>query len=121
MEDFSLLFDYEYTKKMEKMLDEITTGNISLKEVCEECYKDIQDKMHSIKLEEKREISDNSKIIRSINVSLSIRKSKRGDYLYYKTNKMKKPKFYSLDDFKEDYKTCSLESLLQWSIKKLDQ
>jgi len=123
-EDFSLLFDYEYTKKMESMLDEITTGNISLKEVCKECYADIQDKMISKKdfsLLEKREISDNSKIIRPINLSLSIRKSKRGDYLYYKTSKMKKPKFYSLNDFKEDYKTCSLDALIQWSKEKLDQ
>jgi DNA topoisomerase-1 len=72
-------------------------------------------------LVEKREISDNSKIIRPINLSLSIRKSKRGDYLYYKTSKMKKPKFYSLNDFKEDYKTCSLDALIQWSKEKLDQ
>jgi DNA topoisomerase-1 len=70
-------------------------------------------------IDEKREPLDNSKIIRTINSSLSIRKSKRGDYLYYKTSKMKKPKFYSLDDFKEDYKNCSLESLLQWSKEKL--
>ena len=119
MEDFSLLFDYEYTKKMERKLDEITTGNISLKEVCKECYADIQDKMNSKKVDEKREISDNSKIIRHINLSLSIRKSKRGDYLYYKTSKMKKPKFYSLDDFNEDYKTCSLDALIQWSKEKI--
>ena len=122
MEDFSLLFDYEYTKKMERKLDEITTGNISLKEVCQECYRDIQDKMNYkkvISIDEKRENSDNSKIIRIINISLSIRKSKRGDYLYYKTSKMKKPKFYSLDDFKEDYKTCSLNELLQWSKEKI--
>jgi DNA topoisomerase-1 len=119
MEDFSLLFDYEYTKNMERKLDEITTGNISLKEVCQECYRDIQDKMNFKKVEEKRENSDNSKIIRTINVSLSIRKSKRGDYLYYKTTKMKKPKFYSLDDLKEDYKTCSLDVLLQWSKEKI--
>ena len=119
MEEFSLLFDYEYTKKMERQLDEITTGNISLKKVCQECYKDIQDKIISKKVDEKRENSDNSKIIRTINISLSIRKSKRGDYLYYKTSKMKKPKFYSLDDFKEDYKTCSLDSLLEWSKEKL--
>ena len=122
MENFSLLFDYEYTKKMERRLDGITTGNISLKEVCKECYADIQDKMNSkkvVSIDEKRENSDNSKIIRPINLSLSIRKSKRGDYLYYKTSKMKKPKFYSLDDFKEDYKTCSLDVLIQWIKEKL--
>ena len=120
MEDFSLLFDYEYTKKMERMLDEITTGNISLKEVCEECHKDIQDKINYIKIEEKSETPNNSKIIRTINDSLSIRKSKRGDYLYYKTNKMKKPKFYNLIDLEEDYKTCSLEILLQWAKEKIE-
>lgn len=122
MEDFSLLFDYEYTKIMERKLDEITTGNISLKEVCEECYKDIQNKIickNKVIIDEKKEMSDNSKIIRDINNSLSIRKSKRGDYLYYKTSKMKKPKFYNLNDFKEDYKTCPLDVLLQWAKEKV--
>ena len=122
MEDFSLLFDYEYTKIMEGRLDEITTGNISLKEVCNECYKNIQNNImlkNKGLIIEKREISNNLKIIREINNSLSIRKSKKGDYLYYKTCKMKKPKFYNLNDFKEDYNTCSLDILVQWSKEKI--
>jgi DNA topoisomerase-1 len=117
MEDFSLLFDYEYTKNMERKLDEITTGTISLKEVCYEYYTNIQ---KVISIDEKKEDSDNSKIVRIINVSLSIRKSKKGDYLYYKTTKMKKPKFYNLDNFKEDYNTCSLDVLLQWAKEKIE-
>jgi hypothetical protein len=33
---------------------------------------------------------------------------------------MKKPKFYNLIDLEEDYKTCSLEILLQWAKEKIE-
>ena len=64
-------------------------------------------------------MSENPKIIRVINNSLSIRKSKNGDYLFYKTPKMKKPKFYNLYDFNEDYKNCLLDNLLFWAKNKI--
>ena len=50
--------------------------------------------------------NQNKSIIRIINDEFSIRKGKFGDYIYYKTVKMKKPKFINLNNFKYDYKTC---------------
>ena len=51
-------------------------------------------------------------IIRVLNNVASIRKGKYGDYIYYKTDKMKRPKFISLKNFKDDYINCDVESLL---------
>ena len=50
--------------------------------------------------------NQNKSIIRIINDEFSIRKGKFGDYIYYKTVKMKKPKFINLNNFKHDYTTC---------------
>ena len=51
---------------------------------------------------------------RIINENLSIRNGKFGDYIFYKTKTMKKPKFFKLKGFKEDYKTCELSILIKW-------
>ena len=69
---------------------------------------------------EKGDESSSSGLIRKITDSISIRKSKKGeDYLFFKTEKMKRPQFFDIkkfrDDFKEmDYQTCDLGLLLQW-------
>jgi DNA topoisomerase I len=63
-----------------------------------------------------------SNIIRDINSSLSIRKGPKGDYLFYKNSKMKKPLFYDIkhfiNDTKEDYKICDLTIVKSWIKEK---
>lgn len=78
--------------------------------------------MESIKYEKVVEILDKaSNIIREISPILSIRKGPRGDYIFYKTAKMKKPIFYDIKNFVvetgEDYKTCNLDVLKSWIEK----
>ena len=51
-------------------------------------------------------------IIRTINDDISIRNGKYGNYIYYKTMKMKKPKFISLKTFKKDIHTCSHDEII---------
>jgi topoisomerase IA-like protein len=71
----------------------------------------------SSKLNENTSLSsqtENKKIIRVLNENLSIRVGKYGAYIYYKTNEMSKPKFYNISKFKQSYKFCSEEVLLQW-------
>ena len=56
---------------------------------------------------------------RIINKNLSIRNGKFGDYIFYKTPKMKSPKFLKLTEFikeygKDSYKTCELELICHW-------
>jgi len=55
--------------------------------------------------------------IREINENIYIHKGKTPkfpDYIFYKTKKMKKPIFYSLDGCYVDYKTCNIEKLKEW-------
>jgi len=61
-------------------------------------------------------VSENTdaKIIRILTPELSVRNGKFGAYIYYKTDKMKKPTFYNIQKFKESYRHCSAEVLIQW-------
>ena len=71
--------------------------------------------MENIQLEEVIPLlEEGSNMVREISSDISIRKSKKGDYVFYKTSKMKKPKFISLKGFEEDYKTCDVDVLKSW-------
>ena len=67
----------------------------------------------AVNILENSEANTNS-LVRRIDETLSIRKGKYGDYIFYKTEKMSKPQFYKLGGFKEDYKTCSITLLKKW-------
>ena len=57
------------------------------------------------------------KIMKRLNEDLMVRKSQYGYYIYYKTKKMKKPKFLNLNKFTEDPMECDKSILIEW-IKK---
>jgi DNA topoisomerase-1 len=57
-------------------------------------------------------VNKDKTIIRVLNNVASIRKGKFGDYIYYKTDKMKRPKFITLKNFKDDYVNCDVNVLL---------
>lgn len=56
-------------------------------------------------------------IIRTINDDISIRNGKYGDYIFYKTTNMKKPKFISLKGFNKDYKKCADADIISFVVK----
>ena len=72
--------------------------------------------------EVKKYLDEGSSIIREINSSISIRKGAKGDYIFYKNGKMKKPQFYDIKGFtmevKEDYKICEINILKSWIMEK---
>jgi DNA topoisomerase-1 len=77
--------------------------------------------VENIRLEDVVEVLDKmgetaSCILRRINDSLSLRTGPYGDYLYYKTPKMKKPMFFKLAGFKEDPRTCHIDLLKSWTV-----
>ena len=79
--------------------------------------------IENITFEEVKEILEKgSGIVREINSSLSIRKGPKGDYLFYKNSKMKKPSFNDIKNFtietKEDYKICDITILKSWISEK---
>ncbi len=53
-------------------------------------------------------------IVREINKELSIRNGKYGDYIYYKSAKMKQPKFFKLQGFNGDHRTCDMFLIKNW-------
>jgi DNA topoisomerase I len=59
-------------------------------------------------------IGDVTDIIRIVNDDISIRKGNYGNYIFYKTAKMKKPKFISLKTFKLDYNNCGTSDIISW-------
>jgi DNA topoisomerase-1 len=63
--------------------------------------------------------SSNENILREISKEISIRKGKGsyGDYIFYKTSKMSKPKFIKLNKFKEDYLTCPSINIINFIQK----
>ena len=76
-----------------------------------------------IKLEDAINILENidstdNTLVRKISDVLAIRKGKYGDYIFYKTNIMKKPQFLKLYGFNDDYKNCNIEFLKSWIKEK---
>ena len=74
--------------------------------------------------EVKKYLEAGSNIIREITPCLSIRKGAKGDYIFYKTTKMKKPQFFDVKGFynesKEDYKICNNAILKAWIKEKYE-
>ena len=63
--------------------------------------------------------TDLTGIIRTINDDISIRNGKYGDYIFYKTINMKKPKFISLKGFNKDYKKCTDTDIISFVNENL--
>ena len=59
-------------------------------------------------------LDEGSNIIREISDNITIRKGAKGDYIFYKSAKMKKPQFFSLNGFQEKYQFCSIDILKTW-------
>lgn len=79
--------------------------------------------IENITFEEIKTILDKGNtLVREITKSLSIRKGPKGDYLFYKDLKMKKPQFFDMKGFiidtREDYKICNLTILKSWILEK---
>ena len=73
--------------------------------------------------EVKKYLEENSSTyVRVIDENVSVRKGPRGDYIFHKTSRMKKPKFYDIKAFakdtNKDYKICDLNILQSWIKEK---
>ena len=92
-----------------------TKENISLAKLGNRPIDNIKWSEVLLELEKERKPSSLIKEpVRKINESMSIRNGKFGDYIFYKTDKMKTPQFLKLKGFKGDYKTCKLSLLENW-------
>jgi DNA topoisomerase-1 len=67
--------------------------------------------------EERSGEGGSSKMIRELTECLSIRNGKYGAYIHYHKPEMKKPQFFKLKGFKESYRLCHKEVILEWIQK----
>jgi DNA topoisomerase-1 len=82
--------------------------------------KGIKKSVDEITIEDIKELIEENKtkgVKREINKELSIRNGKYGDYIYYKTEKMKKPKFIPIKKCPLKYLECSKEEFIEWFEK----
>jgi DNA topoisomerase-1 len=56
-------------------------------------------------------------ILRKLTPDLSIRNGKFGPYIFYKTEKMAKPRFFDLRNFENGFGICEKEELIAWIRK----
>jgi DNA topoisomerase I len=56
-------------------------------------------------------------ILRKLTPDLSIRNGKFGPYVFYKTEKMAKPRFFDLRNFENGFGVCEKEELIDWIRK----
>ena len=57
-------------------------------------------------------------ILRKLTPDLSIRNGKFGPYIYYKTDKMAKPRFFDLKKFDNGFGVCDKDELVDWIRKQ---
>ena len=67
----------------------------------------------AVKMLEEKE-KNTSTVLREINSELSIRNGKYGPYIFFKSETMKKPKFFPLKKCPHEYKTCNINTLTEW-------
>ena len=57
---------------------------------------------------------EGTNVVRIITNEISIRKGKFGDYIFYKTNQMKRPKFINIKKIEDDYKQCDKQIIIDY-------
>ena len=62
---------------------------------------------------------ENKTILRVYNNECSLRKGRYGNYIFYKTEKMKKPKFINIKKCPHDLKNDDGETIVQWAFSQL--
>jgi DNA topoisomerase-1 len=67
-----------------------------------------------VKVIEETTPNASSNTVRNLTATISIRRGKFGDYIFYKNEKMFKPEFFKLNGFHDDYKSCDKNQLIAW-------
>jgi DNA topoisomerase-1 len=167
LDKYPNIFNYEYTKQMEDILDIIAKGEKKYYELCKDCLDEIDKvgltfnnddkilgkyKNYDLVIKKGKfgnyvTWGDNKKSLNGININIdditlddvvdfinkstknnilrkidkntSIRNGQYGPYIFYKTEKMNKPKFIKLTGLNEDYINCNKEIILSWISDKI--
>lgn len=116
-DNFDHFFNYDYTARMESDLDKIADGTLDDFKFLDDLNREIQTKL---KVEPKIERVKETSILRSFsNFSIRRGKNNQSDYIFYKDDKMTKPKFISLKNFESNYLECSEEIINDYLQKHI--
>jgi DNA topoisomerase-1 len=63
--------------------------------------------------------TNDPKILRPLNDIMSVRKGQYGNYVFYKTTEMTKPRFVNIRKFTENPLTCEIDVLVQWVTEQV--
>lgn len=113
--EFPNLFEYEFTSKMEKRLDDVSTGKEDWKEVCKDTWNSYKDR-HEL-LNDKASKPTNSEKVREFTNGLKAVMSKGGPLLVQENGDGIKPTFYKFPEG-ESFQDITEESARKW-IKQL--
>jgi len=111
---FGPIFQYDYTKRMEDTLDLIAKGERGWEETCQSCLHEINQSIPSITPTSEIVLSIPSTIVSNevllvISTEATLRQGKYGPYIYYKTKRMKKPKFIPISTIPQ-----SIQEAKEW-------
>ena len=97
---YGIYFTYKKKNHSVKYIDEIK--HKKMEDITIEDIGLYLTKMNMKDFTSKSSTTVNKNIIREINKDISIRKGKYGNYVFYKTSKMKKPKFIKIKKINEE-------------------
>tara|TARA_B110000858_G_C17801443_1_gene475535 strand:+ start:66 stop:2363 length:2298 start_codon:yes stop_codon:yes gene_type:complete len=128
--DMNKLENGEYTLKDILLVDdsrglgEIDGKRVIIKKGKYGHYADIEGKTVSLQklnkpviditIDDIKSLLTNKDILREVTEYISLRKSKYGQYLYYKTPSHKTPEFISIKNMKEDAQTCNIDLIIDY-------
>ena len=64
-------------------------------------------------------VASDPKILRPLNDIMSVRKGQYGNYVFYKTAEMTKPRFVNIRKFTDNPLTCEVDVLVQWVTEQV--
>lgn len=99
---FGPIFQYDYTKRMEDTLDLIAKGECGWEETCQSCLQEINQSIPVSTLV-------STEVLLVISKEATLRQGKYSPYIYYKTKRMKKPKFIPISTIPQ-----SIQEAKEW-------
>lgn len=105
---FGPIIQYDYTKHMEDTLDLIAKGECSWEETCKTCLHEINKNITPTS-ENMLSTFVSTDVLLVISSEATLRQGKYGPYIYYKTKRMKKPKFIPISTIPQ-----SIQEAKEW-------
>jgi len=126
---FDELFQYDYSHNIEKEIDKIcsdidfisfcTKNNNLITSLIDRIDEDnLPPLVSNTPVDKLPDEKTKGLILRKIDEDTSVRGGKYSNYIYHKTKRMIKPRFYNMESLNEDFMTCELKILIDFYKSK---